>query len=84
MDRVRHVHIRDCPSRDPSPGLPGQQTCGRGQIDLTGYCRVLTKAGYDGTLSLEVIGAQSWDNPIAAAIIAAESAGYLNACLKAF
>ncbi len=84
VDRVRHVHIRDCPSRDPSPGSPGQQTCGRGQIDLTGYCRVLTKAGYDGTLSLEVIGAQSWDNPIAAAIIAAESAGYLNACLKAF
>ena len=83
VGRVRHVHIRDCPSREPSPGPPSQQACGRGQIDLAGYCGVLAEAGYDGALSLEVIGAQTWDDPAASAVIAAESAGYLNACLKA-
>ena len=83
VHRVRHVHIRDCPSRERNPGPPAQQACGRGQIDLAGYCRVLVEAGYDGALSLEVIGAQTWDDPVAAAVIAAESAGYLNACLKA-
>jgi sugar phosphate isomerase/epimerase len=83
VGRVRHVHIRDCPSREPSPGPPPQQACGRGQIDLAGYCGVLAEAGYDGALSLEVIGAQTWDDPAASAVIAAESAGYLNACLKA-
>lgn len=83
IGRVRHVHVRDCPSRDPSPGLPAQQACGRGQIDLAGYCRVLVEAGYDGALSLEVIGAQTWDDPALSTAIAAESAGYLNATLKA-
>ena len=43
---------------------------------------MLAEAGYDGALSLEVIGAQTWDDPAASAVIAAESAGYLNACLK--
>ena len=83
VSRVKHVHIRDCPSREPSPGLPSQQACGRGEIDLAGYCEVLAEAGYDGALSLEVIGAQTWNDPAASAVIAAESAGYLNACLKA-
>ena len=82
ISRVRHVHIRDCPSREPSPGHPSQQACGRGQVDLAGYCEVLAKAGYAGALSLEVIGAQKWEDPVASAIIAAESAGYLKACLK--
>lgn len=83
IGRVCHVHIRDCPSRDSSPGHPTQQTCGRGQVDLAGYCQVLVEAGYEGALSLEVIGAQTWDDPVSAAVIAAESAGYLKACLKA-
>ncbi|HNR30811.1 MAG TPA: sugar phosphate isomerase/epimerase [Candidatus Hydrogenedentes bacterium] len=82
ISRVRHVHIRDCAGPGPSPGPPELQACGRGDIDLAGYCRVLVEAGYDGPVNLEVIGAAEY--PLGrCAIIAAESRGYLNACLKA-
>ena len=78
--RVRHVHIRDCKGRGPGPGSPGDQACGRGDIDLPAYCGVLTEAGWSGPVCLEVIGAGSL--PLAeVCIIAAESRGYLNACL---
>jgi sugar phosphate isomerase/epimerase len=81
VSRVKHVHIRDCVGLGPSPGTPELQACGRGDIDLAGYCKVLVDAGYDGPVNLEVIGAGEYD--IArCAIIAAESYGYLNACLK--
>ncbi len=82
MSRVRHVHIRDCKGPGPSPGAPEMQACGRGDIDLMGYCKVLVNSGYDGPVNLEVIGAG--EHELApCAIIAAESYGYLNACLKA-
>jgi len=81
VSRVRHVHIRDCSGPGPSPGAPEMQACGRGDIDLAGYCRVLVEAGYDGPVNLEVIGARDYDLS-RQAIIAAESYGYLNACLK--
>ena len=78
--RVKHVHIRDCPDRGPSPGTPAQQACGRGQINLFGYFQAMADAGYDGPVCLEVIGpALSYAE---AAIIAAESYGYMNACMK--
>lgn len=80
--RVRHVHIRDCKGPGPSPGPPELQACGRGDVDLLGYCRVLVEAGYDGPVNLEIIGAGEYELS-RCAIIAAESYGYLNACLKA-
>lgn len=82
ISRVRHVHIRDCKGRGPGPGSPPDQACGRGDIDLASYCRVMTEAGYDGPVCLEVIGAGKL-TLAEASIIAAESYGYLNACLKA-
>jgi len=80
--RVKHIHIRDCLGPGPSPGAPELQACGRGDIDLIGYCKVMVDAGYDGPVNLEVIGAGQYDVS-RCAIIAAESHGYLNACLKA-
>ena len=78
--RVKHVHIRDCPDTGPSPGTPARQSCGRGQINLFGYFKAMADAGYCGPVCLEVIGpALSY---VDAAIIAAESYGYMNACLK--
>ncbi len=81
LGRVRHIHIRDCKGRGPSPGAPPDQACGRGDIDLMAYCRVMVQGGYDGPVCLEVIGAN--DLELAQVqTIAAESYGYLNACLK--
>jgi sugar phosphate isomerase/epimerase len=79
--RVRHVHIRDCKGLGPSPGPPELQACGRGDIDLMGYCQVLVEAGYDGPVNLEVIGANDY-TLTRTAMIAAETYGHLNACLK--
>lgn len=80
--RTRHIHIRDCLGRGPQPGAPEQQACGRGDIDLMGYCEVMVQSGYDGPVNLEIIGAKDYELT-QQAIIAAESYGYLNACLKA-
>jgi sugar phosphate isomerase/epimerase len=82
LARVRHVHIRDCKGRGPGPGEPCDQACGRGDINLMGYCRAMVAGHYDGPVCLEVIGAGKYDLS-RQAIIAAESYGYLNACLKA-
>lgn len=80
IERVRHIHIRDCKGRGPSPGEPALQACGRGDINLPGYFKAMTDAGYDGPVCLEIIGPEQ--DMVAASIIAAESYGYMNACLK--
>ena len=80
ISRVKHIHIRDCPDRAPPPGSPQAQACGRGKIDLHGYFKALVDANYQGPVCLEVIGPSL--NIIDAAIVAAESFGYMNACLK--
>lgn len=81
IGRTRHIHIRDCKGRGPAPGDPPMQACGRGDIDLHAYCRVMVEAGYSGPVCLEVIGANQL--PLTqCAVIAAESYGYLNAILK--
>lgn len=79
--RVRHIHIRDCKGRGPSPGAPQDQACGRGDIDLFAYCKTMVDGSYDGPVCLEIIGANKLDLP-QVAIIAAESYGSLNAILK--
>lgn len=81
IDRVKHIHIRDCLGRQQGPGTPANQACGRGDIDLFAYLAVLVQSGYEGPVNLEVIGATRLSLP-ETAIIAAESYGYLNACLK--
>ena len=81
LSRVRHVHIRDCRGRGPGPGEPKDQACGRGDIDLMGYFRAMVAGGYAGPVCLEVIGAGKYELS-QRAIIAAESYGYMNACLK--
>lgn len=82
VQRIRHVHIRDCKGRQPSPGAPEMQANGRGDINLLGYVRVLHEAGYAGPLDLEVIGAKEYDLPRCVAI-AAEARGHMQACLQA-
>jgi sugar phosphate isomerase/epimerase len=79
---VRHIHIRDCKGPGPSPGAPPDQACGRGDIDLMAYCKVMVEGGYDGPVCLEVIGAGGLELA-QVQTIAAETYGYLNACLKA-
>ncbi len=81
ISRVKHIHIRDCKGRNFGPGEPANQACGRGDIDLFGYCKALVEGNYSGPVCLEVIGAKGLSLP-EVSIIASESYGYLNACLK--
>ncbi len=81
VSRVRHIHIRDCKGRQAGPGPIEMQACGRGDIDLHEYCKVLTESGYNGPVCLEVIGANG-HSLAQLSIVAAESYGYLNAVLK--
>lgn len=81
LSRTRHIHIRDCKGPGPSPGEPHLQACGRGDIHLRAYCKVLVDGGYSGPVCLEVIGAGDY-HLSRRAIIAAESYGYLNAVFK--
>lgn len=82
IQRVKHVHIRDCKGRQQGPGKPEEQTNGRGDIDLLGYIRVLHANRYQGPLDLEIIGAK--DYPLErCTVIAAEARGHMQACLQA-
>ncbi|NLL83650.1 MAG: sugar phosphate isomerase/epimerase [Lentisphaerae bacterium] len=81
ISRVRHIHIRDCKGRGPSPGAPCNQACGRGDVNLYGYFEAMVKGGYSGPVNLEVIGAGDYELG-QRTVIAAESYGYMNACLK--
>ena len=82
IDRVRHVHIRDCRGRQQGPGRPEHQANGRGDIDLVGYIRVLHAHSYDGPVNLEVIGAGDYTLE-QCCVIAAEARGHMQACLQA-
>jgi sugar phosphate isomerase/epimerase len=82
LSRVKHVHIRDCKGREQGPGPIQLQACGRGDIDLYGYCAAMVEGGYDGPVVLEVIGATPEHTIEQVTAVAAESYGYLNACLK--
>jgi sugar phosphate isomerase/epimerase len=80
ISRMKHIHIRDCTGRQPSPGHPFKQMCGSGEIDLFGYFKAAVEAKYDGPVCLEVIGPDLRIEE--ATLVAAESYGYMNACLK--
>lgn len=82
ISRVKHVHIRDCKGREQGPGPIELQACGRGDINLFAYCKAMADHQYDGPVVLEVIGAKPEHSLAQISIIAAETYGYLNACLK--
>ena len=79
-DNIVHSHFRDCPHKEPHPGLPEQQIPGRGEIDIPTTLKALREVGYDKVLDLEVIGAFTY--PLSRQMgIAAEARGYLNRCI---
>ena len=80
LSRVKHIHIRDCKGPGPSPGDPALQSCGRGDINLFAYFKALADSCYGGPVCIEVIGPAL--SMTQAVTIAAESYGYMNACLK--
>lgn len=82
VDRIRHVHIRDCLGRQQGPGKPEDQANGRGEIDLVGYLRLLHEHGYTGPVDLEVIGAKEYALE-QCCTIAAEARGHMQASLQA-
>jgi len=80
ISRMKHIHIRDCTGRQSSPGHPYKQMCGSGEINLYGYFKAVVDAQYDGPVCLEVIGPDLRVEE--ATLVAAESYGYMNACLR--
>jgi sugar phosphate isomerase/epimerase len=79
--KIIHSHIRDYPDPNQDPVSPEDQIPGRGKIDFPKILRALKKTGYDGALSLVMIGAFTY--PLSRQMgIAAESRGYLNRCLQ--
>jgi len=84
VDRIKHVHIRDCKGRQHGPGEPRDQANGRGDIDLLGYIRVLNEKGYSGPVDLEIIGSKGKGYSLEqCCTIAAEARGHMQACLQA-
>ena len=77
---VKHIHIRDCKGPGPSPGEPEMQACGRGDINLYDYFKAMVDVNYSGPVCLEIIGREL--DLASASVVAAESFGYMNACLK--
>jgi sugar phosphate isomerase/epimerase len=81
-NKIITSHFRDCPVRVPGPpGTPEQQTPGRGALDLQEILQALKNIDHSGPINLEVIGTTEY--PLArAAIVAAESRGYLRRCFQ--
>jgi sugar phosphate isomerase/epimerase len=80
-DRLVHVHVRDCVSREPRVGPPPDQVPGRGNVDLVAFFGALKEMGYDGPVNLEIIGALKYELWQAQSI-AAESQGYLRRTMR--
>lgn len=81
LRKMKHIHIRDCKGRNVGPGEIQNQACGRGDIDLFAYCKAMVDSNYSGPVCLEVIGANG-HSLAEVSMVAAESYGYLNACLQ--
>lgn len=82
IDRLGHVHIRDCKGRQISPGPPATQANGRGDINLVGLMAELHRHGYTGPVNLEVCGAKE-TSLLECVAIAAEARGHMRAALQA-
>lgn len=80
LDRVKHVHIRDCKDRNQA-GTIFDQCCGRGNIDLVALCRGLVEGGYAGPINLEIIGSDGYPL-IDLVTVANDSYKFLRNCLK--
>ncbi len=83
---IIHSHFRDAPKAEIGPpGAPFEQIPGTGKIDLAATVAAFKKVGYDGYLSLEVIGASGPLRSMSEAqlvAIAARSQGYMLRLLK--
>ncbi len=83
---IIHSHFRDAPKAEMGPpGTPFEQIPGTGKIDLGATVKSLSKVGYDGYLSLEVIGggtplASMPENELVA--IASRSQGYMTRLIQ--
>ncbi|MBV8951542.1 MAG: sugar phosphate isomerase/epimerase [Actinobacteria bacterium] len=63
---VALVQLADGPSADPGPdgALHARRLPGEGELDLAAFGRWLHRAGYDGTVSVEVLSAVDREAPV--------------------
>ncbi|SFP36434.1 Sugar phosphate isomerase/epimerase [Salibacterium halotolerans] len=76
QDHIIHTHIRDTFIEQLKIAPPEYQIAGRGSVPLKDVVDKMVETKYDGAVVLEIIGANAYSLPKAAAI-AAESRGYL-------
>ena len=80
---LKYVHVQDFKLDSEGNFIkcnPTDRACGRGDVDIPGYLKVLIDEGYEGTLMVEFYG-NGMDLSTAISM-AAQGHGYLNACLK--
>ena len=84
MPWIKHIHFRDCVAPDiTGPGMPQEQICGRGKIDLKALINILQENKYTGPLVLECIGTKAKNLSLeTCTIIAAETKGWINAVIN--
>jgi len=80
---LKYAHVQDFTFDTQGKILkdsPVRPACGRGDVDIPGYLKVLVDRGYNGPLMVEMY---SKEKELPAAVsVTAEAYGYLNACLK--
>ena len=78
---VLTARIRDSASRETRIGPPETQIPGRGEIDIPGVLRAMKDSGYQGDISVDVVGTKDYDAARIMGIVA-ETRGYLRRCLQ--
>jgi sugar phosphate isomerase/epimerase len=79
---IIHSHFRDAPKAEMGPpGTPFEQIPGTGKIDLAATVAALQDVGYEGYLSLEVIGGKGMSEAQLMAV-ASRSQGYVHRILR--
>ncbi len=75
------VRVRDAVSRATEIGTPETQVPGRGVMDLAGALAAIKESGYDGDITLDIVGTFSYPADRVMAIVA-ETRGYLRCALR--
>ncbi len=78
---VLTVRLRDASSREPAVGPPEMQVPGRGVLDFHSVLAAIRESGYQGDVSVDIVGTKDYPADRIMGIIA-ETRGYLRRCMQ--